>query len=90
MALVPALRSSASGQRQFLPTHDRLDRRQTVTFYDAVGRAWSGNSFRRICHAASGQFTTKRDCGFAYVAAFGEQVIVKRDMYLVMGKDEQT
>ena len=73
----------------FYPLMIGWDKRQTVTFYDGVGRAWEWKFIPKDMPCSEWSIHNQARLRIMpYAAAFGEQVIAKREMYLVMGKDE--
>ena len=74
----------------FYPLMVGLDRRHFQAFEDAVGRAWEWNfvpkdmpfSETSIHHTASLRLKP-------YKRQFGEKVVLRRDLFLVMGVDEE-
>ncbi|OCK76507.1 hypothetical protein K432DRAFT_335574 [Lepidopterella palustris CBS 459.81] len=73
----------------FYPLMLGIDRRPTVTFLDSVARAWEWKFIPKDMPCSEWSIHHQARLRIKpYEDAFGDQVIVKRDLYLVMGKDE--
>ncbi|KAJ9656968.1 hypothetical protein H2201_008330 [Coniosporium apollinis] len=73
----------------FYPLMIGYDRRWTVSFADAVGRHWEWKFIPKDMPCSEWSIHHQARLRIRpYQASFGKKVIVKRDMYLVMGEDE--